>query len=200
MKPALKILLLSSFFMNLAAGLFGPLYAVFVQRIGGDLLTAGSAYAGFSIALGVMIFFLSRWEDRVKHQEKLIVIGRALSVVGFVGYLFIRNPLDLFFVQIILGMADAVLVPAFDSVFSKNLDRGHSASEWGMWESMRATVVGIAAVIGGFVAQNYGFTALFQIMTVISMFSFAASLLFYRQKLTVKKLTLKRNRKKRRKK
>lgn len=182
MKSALKILLLSSFFFNMAAGLFGPLYAVFVQRIGGDLLTAGSAYAGFSIALGVMIFFLSRWEDRVKHQEKLVVAGRGLAVVGFFGYLFIKSPVDLFFVQVIFGVAEAVIVPAFDSLYSRNLDKGKTASEWGMWESMRAIVVGIAAVVGGFIAQLYGFQTLFAIMAVVSILAFAASLLFYRHK------------------
>ena len=182
MKPALKILLLSSFFMNLAAGLFGPLYAVFVQRIGGDLLTAGAAYASFSIALGIMIFFLSRWEDRVKHQEKLIVIARGLSVVGFIGYIFIRNPIDLFFVQIVFGVSEAIIVPAFDSLYSRNLDKKRYASEWGLWESMRAIVAGIAAITGGFVAQHYGFATLFVIMTVISVFSFVASLQFFMHK------------------
>ncbi|MBI4174501.1 MAG: MFS transporter [Candidatus Aenigmarchaeota archaeon] len=194
MKPALKILILSSFFINLAAGLFGPLYAVFVQRIGGDLLTAGSAYAGFSIALGAMIFFLSRWEDRVRHQEKLIVIARGLQVIGISGYMFIRTPLDLLFVQIALGFSEAIITPAFDSLYSRNLDRGRSASEWGMWESMRAVVIGVAAITGGFVAQQYGFPALFSIMAVISIFAFAASLLFYVHK-PVKKFGRKRRRK-----
>lgn len=179
MKQTIKILLLSSFFINLAAGLFGPLYAVFVLQIGGDLLTAGVAYAGFSIALGIMIFFLGSWEDRVKHQEKLIIISRVLSVIGFFGYLFIRNPVDLFFVQIIFGLAEAIIVPAYDSLYSRNLDKGKAASEWGVFESTRAIVLGAAAVAGGFLAQEYGFSMLFSLMAVISLFSLAASLLFY---------------------
>ncbi len=194
MRPALKILILSSFFINLAAGLFGPLYAVFVQRIGGDLLTAGSAYAGFSIALGAMIFLLSRWEDRVKHQERLIVIARGLQVIGISGYMFIKTPLDLFLVQIALGISEAIITPAFDSLYSRNLDKGRSASEWGMWESMRAVVIGIAAVAGGFIAQQYGFPALFSIMAVISIFAFAASLLFFRQHRKRKRKIKRRNR------
>ena len=95
--------------------------------------------------------------------------------------------LDLFFVQIIFGIAEAIIVPAFDSLYSKNLDKGKAASEWGLWEGMRATVVGVAAIIGGFVAQTYGFAALFRVMAIISFFSLAASLLFYRQKFRKKR-------------
>ena len=84
MRRILKILILSSFFINLAAGLFGPIYAIFVEEIGGDLLTAGTAYAIFAIASGSLIFMLGKWEDKVKHQEKLLVFGRFLAVIGFI--------------------------------------------------------------------------------------------------------------------
>ena len=50
MQRKLKILLFASALFMLAGGLFGPIYAVFVEEIGGDLLTAGGAYAAFSIA------------------------------------------------------------------------------------------------------------------------------------------------------
>ena len=43
MKRKLKILLMASALLMLAGGLFGPIYAVFVEQIGGDLLTAGGA-------------------------------------------------------------------------------------------------------------------------------------------------------------
>lgn len=182
MRHKLKILLLSSFFINLAAGFFGPLYAVFVEEIGGNLLTAGSAYATFSIVAGILIFFISKWEDHIKHQEKLLILGRFLSVIGFIGYLVIRNPIDLFIVQVIFGISTAIGTPVFDSLYSKNLSRGRFASQWGMWESMYAITIGIAAIIGGFIAQTYGFKALFIIMLIISIFSFIASLFLIKKK------------------
>tara|TARA_Y100000034_G_C6738489_1_gene327569 strand:+ start:77 stop:625 length:549 start_codon:yes stop_codon:yes gene_type:complete len=182
MKHRLKILLWSSFFINLAAGLFGPLYAVFVEKIGGDLLTAGSAYAAFAIASGVIIFFLSKYEDKVKHQEKLLILSRFLSVIGFAGYLLIRNPLDLFIVQIIFGIAVAIGNPTFDSMYSKNLTKGKFASQWGAWEAMYSITVGVAAIIGGFIAQNYGFQILFWIMLIISIISFISALSLIKRK------------------
>ena len=61
MQKALKILLMASGLSILAGGLFGPIYAVFVEQIDGDLLTAGTAYAIFAIVAGVIIFLVSRW-------------------------------------------------------------------------------------------------------------------------------------------
>ena len=182
MQRELKILLLSSSLFLLAGGLFGPIYAVFVEQIGGDLLTAGTAYSAFSIAAGILILFISRWEDHVKHQEKLIAAGYALGCMGFFGYLLIQNPLDLFVVQIVFGAAAAILWPAYDGIYSRHLDRGKFASEWGMWEALDYIVAGIAAAVGGFLASIYGFRLLFVIMFLLSILAMLVSIVLIVQK------------------
>jgi len=169
MNKKLKILLSSYSMFILASGLLGPIYAVFVENIGGDLITAGSAYGLFSIVTGLMILFISRWEDRIKHQEKLILVGFCLSAIGFLGYLFIQLPWHLFVVQIVLGMAAAIRDPAYDSIYSKNLDKGKFASEWGMWEAMYYILTALAAITGGIMAKFYGFRMLFIIMFALSI-------------------------------
>lgn len=181
MKRAIKVILLSSFFASLAGGLFGPIYAIFVQGIGGNLIDAGTSYAVFSIVSGILIYVLGKWEDHVKHQEKLVVVARVMLVLGFAGYLIVRSPLQLFIVQAILGISEAVSTPAMDSIYSKNVSRKKSASEWGTWESMYAIVVGVAAIIGGVLAQEFGFKILFLIMFIISICSLIASLLLLKK-------------------
>lgn len=182
MQRELKILLSTSGLTILAAGLLGPIYAVFVQEIGGDLLTAGTAYSVFAIAAGVLIFFVSRWEDHVKHKEKLVVLGYFLASFGFAGYLFVRSPLELFFVQALLGISRAVGNPAYDGLYSKHLDKGKFASEWGIWESMNYVVLGIAAALGGLIASQFGFRALFCAMLGLSVVALAISLLLLAKK------------------
>ncbi len=176
MQRELKILLSASGLSILAAGLFGPIYAVFVQEIGGDLLTAGMAYSAFAIAAGILIFLISRWEDHIKHQEKLIIAGYALGCVGFFGYLLIQNPFDLFVVQSIFGVATAVGAPAYDGLYSRHLDKGKFVSEWGLWESMNYILIGISAAIGALLASLYGFRFLFAVMLVLSILGLIASL------------------------
>jgi len=175
MQRELKLLLSSSALFLLAGGLFGPIYAVFVEQIGGDLLTAGGAYAAFSVVAGILIFFISRWEDHVRHKEKLVVGGFGLSCLGFLGYLFIQSPFDLFVVQIIFGVGEAFGTPAFDGLYSNHLDRGKFVSEWGLWESMHYIVIALAAIIGGFLANLFGFRFIFVIMFALSLLGLLVS-------------------------
>ena len=162
---------------TLAGGLFGPIYAVFVEKIGGDLLTAGTAYAAFAITTGVLIFLISKWEDKAKHLEKFVILGYALSCIGFIGYLLIKEPWHLFIVQIIFGIGEAINTPAWDGLYSKSLDKGKFASQWGLWESMQWIVTAIAAAIGGLIANLFGFRFLFYIMLFISIIGLIISAL-----------------------
>jgi MFS family permease len=177
MNRTLKMLLLTTFIFYLATGLFGPIYAVFVEDIGGDLLTAGTAYAAYSVAAGLLIYLIGRWEDRSKHQEKFIAISMALGSVGFLGYMLITSPLGLLAVQALFGVQFAILAPAFDSLYSRSLDRGRYASEWGLSEASDHIVVGMAALIGGAIAELYGFQALFAVMLGISLVATVLALL-----------------------
>ncbi len=123
-----------------------------------------------------MIYILGKIEDKIKHQENILILGRVLTFIGVVGYLFVRSPLYLFAVEIILGTATALSSPAFDSLYSKNLQKGKYASQWGAWEAMYAITAGIAAIVGGLIAQEFGFRILFIIMSIIALFSLVATL------------------------
>ena len=179
MNKILKYLLLAESFSLLAAGLFGPIYAIFVENIGGDILDAGGAYAAFSLAAGVMIFIISRWEDHIKYKEKLIIVGQVIGSFGILGYLFIQNPIHLFIVQVVLGLSQAVYSPAFDGLYSSFLDRGKFASEWGLYDSIDYITAAISAAAGGAVATFFGFHVLFMAMFVLSLGSVLVSMKIY---------------------
>ena len=71
MQNGLKILIVADAFANLALGMLGPIYAIFVGEIGGDILDVGWAYFTFTFTSGVVLYLISKWEDRVLHKEKL---------------------------------------------------------------------------------------------------------------------------------
>ncbi|MFB6217168.1 MAG: MFS transporter [Candidatus Aenigmatarchaeota archaeon] len=175
MKTELKILNAASAFSVFAAGLFGPFYAVFIKEIGGGAFIAGSSYSIYAIAAGVLIYFSSRLEDGDVDTQKLVVLGYFLATLGFFGYLFVENPVQMFAVQAIVGVATAVRSPAFDEVYSRNLDEGRYAYEWGVWESMYWVVTGVSAFVAGFIIQNFGFDILFIAMGSFSLIGTAVS-------------------------
>ena len=178
MKKALKILLFIDAFFIFAAALFNPIYAIFVVEIGGGIRTASGAWAAFTITMGVFMFFISKWEDHVKHKGKLLVASYALMSLGTIGLVLVKTPIHLFFVQAIFGLAEAFNMPVFDAMYSKYLDKRKLASEWGLWNSLGAILTGIGALVGGYFASKYGFNFLFLIMFLFSITGFILSLRF----------------------
>ena len=58
MKKGLKFLVLSDSWATLALGMIGPIYAIFVEQIGGDILDASWAYFAFTMTSGVVNVFV----------------------------------------------------------------------------------------------------------------------------------------------
>lgn len=182
MHRVLKVLISSSIFFNFAAGMFGPIFAIFVQRIGGDVLIASSSWAIYTAAVGILILVFGRFEDKL-NKRKVFVTGRALNVVAISGYFFVQSPLHLFVVQGILGIAIAMMNPTFEALYSRGIRRGHEAFEWSVWEGSINLVIAGAAVLGGIIVTLFGFKTLFAIMTVVSFLSFIASTFLLKKNL-----------------
>lgn len=186
MKRGLVILLACFALFTLATEVLVPVYAVFVEGIGGDLLTAGGAYAIFMGVTAVLVFLISRWEDRFKHLEKLIILGFCIKVVGFTGYVFVRTPMHLFIVQIILGIGEAVSLPAHDGLYSQLIEKGRYASVWGLYDALWYITAAVAGIIGGAIAQYMGFQMLFFFMIIVSLAGLLVSLRLMVEKKKIK--------------
>ena len=181
MHKVLKILILSSIFYNFAAGLFGPIYAIFVQQIGGTILTASTAWAIYTFFIGILLLVFGRIEDKL-NKRKIFIIGRAINTLGIIGYLFVDSPIQLFFVQGILGIAVALSNPTFEAIFSKSLSKGKESTEWSTWEGSINIMYAIAALIGGTIATVFGFKILFVFMAFASALSTLAATALLKKK------------------
>ncbi|MBN1543851.1 MFS transporter [Candidatus Woesearchaeota archaeon] len=169
MNRTLKILLMTDACFIFAVGLFGPIYAIFVNDIGGDLLDAGWAWAAFMLTAGVVVFLMSRWENRVRHYEQLVIGGYAVRSLAIFGYIFVGSPLHLMAVQALLGIGEAFTIPAYDALFTMHIDHGQEASQWGNWEAMYYIVTSMSAILGAAAATAFGFQALFVMMFGVSI-------------------------------
>lgn len=111
----------------------------------------------------------------------MFVLGRVMTTVGIIGYLFVTKPIHLFIVQFVLGIAGTVKNPAFDALFSHAIERGKESSTWDYQLGSTQIFVGIAALIGGVIATVYGFRVLFGVMTVASAVSVVVSAMILRK-------------------
>jgi len=168
---ALRILLWTNALILMAGAMFGPIYALFVDEIGGDLLDASIAWGVFAVAAGITTFISGHFSDKVKESELLVVAGYAVMGVGFFGYLLVDSIAMLFAVEAVIGIGEATYSPPFDAVYSKHLDGHRSGKQWGAWESMYYFVATGGAVAGGWLATRFGFDTLFMIMGLLCFIS-----------------------------
>lgn len=176
-----RILLVSDAFYLLSGGLLGPIYALFVQSIGGDIFDVGSTFALFMLTAGIVVFLLALWEDKSKHQKKFVIAGYGIGVIGSLGYLFVNSSVSLLIVQMILGLAVALKDPAYDALFS-GAEKKHITLAWGEWEAVDYFALGIGALVGALIAQHFGFRVLLWCMFILSVFSFIVSMFLLRIK------------------
>jgi MFS family permease len=164
-----KILLISSFFGHFALGLLGPIYAIFVQGIGGDLLDVGIAYALFSIFTGIFVVLFGTSKFFEKHIRHMVVIGYALLSLSCLGYVFVYNSMQLFVVQIIMGIASGILEPSWDSLFAQKMPVKQASRNWALWSGGASLMIGISAIIGSLIASKLSFQVMFILMFLVSL-------------------------------
>lgn len=170
LNKSLRILIGASTLMNFIIGMFAPFYAIYVVKIGGDIAFAGFSWAVFQVVCGVLMLLFTRWGLRVREQELLIALGYVLRAGVFLSYAFMSSMTQLLLTQVLWGIAAAIGVPAFDAVFSAHTSKDSSIAEWGGLEGITSIAVGIAALLGGYIIKELGFTSIFFGMAALSFF------------------------------
>ena len=193
----IKILIASDFFLNLGWGLMGPIFAIFIlQNVAASSPLEAARVAGFAalffwITKSILQIPIGRYLDR-NHGEVddfwFMVIGT--FVMGFVplGYLFSSQPWHIYALQVLHAVGAALAVPSYSAIFTRHIDKGKEALEWGSWSTFMGVGAGVSAGLGGVAVGFFGFLAVF---IFVSAFTFlAASLL-----LVLKDQVLKSNKK-----
>ena len=164
---ALRILLFTNAAILIAAAMFGPIYALFVEKIGGNLMDASIASGIFAFVAGLTTIISGRYSDRIKENELVVVLGYLIIGIGFLLYLRVDSVIFLFIVEGIIGIGEAIYSPAFDALYSKHLDGRKSGLQWGAWESTNYFTAAAGAVVGGGLVTMFGFQFLFIVMAVL---------------------------------
>jgi hypothetical protein len=177
-----RILLLGANAWYFGEGMLGPLYALFAERIGGDILEITWAWATFLIITGVFYIVIGKLINGKPYISKVMVAGYALNAFFTFGYLFVSSPLHLFIVQAGLGISEAIGTPAWDALYSKSISKEHDTFAWGLSSGQSQIITGIAIVCGGFIVHYVSFNALFIAMGVIQVIA-----TFIQARLLIKK-------------
>ena len=169
MKRSAKMLLFASSLWYFGEGLFGPLFAVFSEKVGGDLLDITWAWSLYLFVTGLFYIIIGKLFNRTVWKSKLIVIGYALNTIFTFAFLLVDDTTSLMWVQAGLGLAEAISTPAWDAAFSSELEDTNDTYIWGIANGQSFIVSGIAIAIGGLIANYISFEALFILMGCIQL-------------------------------
>jgi len=165
----IKILLIGSNIWYLGEGMLGPLFAVFAERIGGDILSISWAWAVYLIITGFFYIIVGKISDEKVNKEKLMIAGYGLNAFFTFCYLTVSSPIHLFFVTAGLGVSTALASPTWSSLYSKYEDKEKSGYIWGLAGGWAQIVAGLAVIIGGLIINYFSFTTLFITMGIIQI-------------------------------
>ena len=171
LNKALRIMLFTNALILIASAMLAPIYAIFVEKIGGDLLDASYASALYSLISGLGVYVMAKYSNKIKEKELVVVAGYIIIAIGFLAYLFVQNVWNLLFVQIIIGLGVALYSPPWDTIYSEHLSKTNETTQWGAWESVNHFTVALGSFIGGLVVSFFGFNALFILMSTLSLAS-----------------------------
>ena len=129
----LKILLHSSNIWYLGEGMFAPLFAVFSQKLGGNILDVSQVWAAYLVVSGILTVWVGKIPKRVISTAKLMIIGYFLNSLFTFAYIFVSSQRSLLLVQVGLGIASALANPTWNTLYAKYDRRDPSQQSNYVW-------------------------------------------------------------------
>ncbi len=143
-----------------------PVFAIFLtsQIQGGNVKVAGYASAIYWITKSIATIPFGRYLDK-NHGEKddlwFLIIGNIVGSLAIFGYIFSSLPWHIYLLQIFYAIGMSMNIPAFTAMFTRHIDKGKEAFEWGTRSALLSLGTGVAGALGGVVAHHLGFMVLF---------------------------------------
>ena len=166
---SIKILLLGANIWYFGEGMMGPLFAIFSEKVGGDILDITWAWSTYLVITGLFYILIGKLLNNKEYKIKVMVLGYSLNALLTFGYLLVDSPIKLFLVQAGLGIAEALGTPAWDALYAKSLGDDLDSYAWGLSTGQSQIVTGVAFGIGGIITHFISFEALFITMGCIQI-------------------------------
>ena len=173
MKRALRTLIISDMFILSSFALISPIFAVFILNNIGQA-TVASVGMAVTIQLFTKAIFqiiVGKWADEEKgncRELNAMIVGATLISLVPIGYIFCRSVIDVYVIQVLYGLGQALAYPTWRVLFNRYLNQDKAGYEFGVYDTMTSFGMASAAAIGAYFAQNYSFNVLFVIVSIMS--------------------------------
>jgi len=170
----IKYLILSDLIFWSGWGLISPIFAVFVvEKIqGGTVAVVGLASAIYWILKSILRIPIGLFLDSRSGEEDdfwFLFFGLIISSLVPFGYLMVSYPWHIYLLQVLFAIGMAMALSGSSAIFTRHIDRGKEATEWGVDATLVGLGIGIAGALGGLIAASFGFGALFVLVGILGI-------------------------------
>ncbi len=137
-------------------GLFGPVFAIFVQNIGGSLLDIGFAYSILLTITGVLMIPFGHMADKYG-MKKLCLISNVIYSMAMFSYAFVSSVFQVYALQTVLGICNAMWISFWNVIVVDVADKNKRGKEVGFLTSTFWTAQGLAGIVGASIAYFLSF-------------------------------------------
>ncbi len=164
----IKRLVATDFLLDFMGGMIMPIMAVFfLQKIEGATLSmAGLAVSMYWTGRVLTTVPISKLMDRIEGEKDeywFLVVGSFLFSTLALFYLWADQPIEVYTIQLLLGITGSMIVPSWHIIFTNHLDKGETGYEWSLDDLALGLGTAISAYIGALIADKWGFDVIFVI-------------------------------------
>lgn len=172
----------ADFFLISGWGLVAPIFAVYItgQIEGAGLEVVGLASTIYFLLKSGLQVPLANLIDKIKGERDdflAMFVGFVIATVVPLFYIVIKTVPQLFLVQALYGLGNALLYPSWLALFTRHIDKNKEGWEWSLYYTTIDLSGAAVAAIGGYLAKYFGFKSLF---LVVSFFSFIGCLTLFK--------------------
>lgn len=172
----IKYLVLSDLLFWAGWGLITPIFSIFIiEKIdGGTIFVAGMAAAvywtlrsAFRIPIGM---FLDR-HPAERDDYLFLTAGLFIAALTPLAFIFAKVPWHIYVIQAVHALAMAISLSGWSAIFTRHIDKGKEATEWGLDATSVGVGMGISGALGGWAATQFGFQIVFASVSSLGLVS-----------------------------
>src|SRR3990172_10506088 len=147
-------------------GFLDPLFSVFIinEIAGASLVTIGAVVSIYWILKSLIQIPVAILLDKTNgEKDDFYVLIGAIVLLGIAafGLTLATKVWHIYFIQILKAVAFGLYIPAYTSLFSHHLDKGHFSLDWSLDSTSVGLAMGVTGFFGGVIVTVFGYDAVF---------------------------------------
>lgn len=191
----IKFFIIGDLMMWAGWGFIDPLFSVFVLNdIGGaTIISIGLLATIYWVTKSILQIPISIFLDKNEGEKDdfyALIFGLMIIALSSFSFMITQTIGQVYFVQFIKAIGFSLYIPSWSSIFSRHLDKDHTALEWAISSSTVGLGIGAAGFIGSSIASSFGYNFVFLLTGLMALIG-AGTLLFVPDLILPRKTTVK---------